>query len=168
MIPPHQAAVPRVGFGFDSHRFDPGRPMVLGGVKVAGEPGFAGHSDGDVLLHAAIDAILSGAGLGDIGARFPDDDPKWKDADSAELLADAARAVRKAGFRIAFLDLTYVADVPKIAPLREKIAARVREALGPAADESFAVAVKGKTSEGLTGLGRGEGAVAFATATLVR
>lgn len=161
-------SIPRVGFGTDSHRFDPARPLRLGGVDVPDAPGFAGHSDGDVLLHAAIDALLAAAGLGDIGARYPDRDPQWKGADSRDLLKDSARAVASAGWRVHQLDLTYVADRPRILPLREAMASEIRACLASVSAPECLVTVKGKTSEGLGFLGRGEGAVAFAVAVLAR
>lgn len=155
MIPPF-----RIGFGYDSHRTDPARPLYLGGVRFDGCPGLAGHSDADVLIHAIIDAILSAAGEGDIGSRFPNTDSRYKDISSMELL----RRAIPSGWMIAQVDATVVCDAPKIGPNREQIVASLRTALGA----TTAITVKGKTTEGLGALGRGEGIVAFAVALLVR
>ena len=106
----------RIGFGYDSHRFEEGRRLVLGGVEFPGETGLKGHSDADVLIHAIVDALLGAAALGDIGSHFPDTDPKWKDADSAQLLAEVVREVRGAGWTIANVDATVICERPKLAP----------------------------------------------------
>lgn len=150
----------RIGFGYDSHRTDPTRPLYLGGVRFDGFPGLAGHSDADVLIHAIIDAILSAAGEGDIGSRFPNTDSRYKDIASMELL----RRAIPSGWVIAQVDATVVCDAPKIGPNREQIVASLRTALGA----ETAITVKGKTTEGLGALGRGEGIVAFAVALLTR
>jgi 2-C-methyl-D-erythritol 2,4-cyclodiphosphate synthase len=150
----------RVGFGYDSHRIDPARVLYLGGVRFDDAPGLAGHSDADVLTHAMIDAILSAAGEGDIGARFPDTDSRYKDISSLELL----RAALPSGWTVAQIDATVICDRPKIGPNRGRIIASLRTVLGPDA----AISVKGKTTEGIGALGRGEGVVAFAVALLER
>jgi 2-C-methyl-D-erythritol 2,4-cyclodiphosphate synthase len=150
----------RVGFGYDSHRIDASRPLYLGGVRFDDAPGLAGHSDADVLTHAIIDAILSAAGEGDIGTRFPDTDSRYKGISSLELL----RLALPANWLIAQVDATVVCDRPKIGPNRDRIIASLRTVLGPDA----AISVKGKTTEGIGALGRGEGVVAFAVALLQR
>jgi 2-C-methyl-D-erythritol 2,4-cyclodiphosphate synthase len=154
----------RVGNGFDVHRWsdDPGRVLVLGGVIFAGERGLAGHSDADVVAHACTDALLGAAGLGDIGSLFPDTDDTWRDADSVGLLAEAARQVRAAGWDPQNVDCTVVLDAPKLAPAREEMQRRLGEAVGAP------VTVKGKRTEGVGALGRGEGIVAWAVALVAR
>jgi 2-C-methyl-D-erythritol 2,4-cyclodiphosphate synthase len=153
----------RVGHGFDAHRLVEGRPLILGGVRVPFERGALGHSDADVLAHALADALLGAAALSDLGARFPASDPRWKDADSMELLARCAAAVREAGFAIVNVDATIVVERPKLAPsiarMRENVAARLE--LDPSC-----VGVKAKTSEGLGYTGDGTGIVAYAVALL--
>lgn len=150
----------RIGFGYDSHRTDPSRTLKLGGVTFENVPGLAGHSDADVLLHAITDAILSAAGEGDIGSRFPDTDPAFKDADSLELLSKSLLTE----WTVAQIDATVVCDQPKIGPRREEIIKTIKSVL----NEDAIVSVKGKTSEGLGALGRGEGIVAFAVVILAR
>jgi 2-C-methyl-D-erythritol 2,4-cyclodiphosphate synthase len=154
----------RVGNGFDVHRWsdDPGRPLVIGGVAFEGERGLEGHSDADPVAHACIDALLGAAGLGDIGSMFPDTDERWKGADSVVLLEAAARLVRGAGWAVQNVDCTVVLDSPKLAPVREAAQARLSEAVGAP------VTVKGKRTEGVGALGRGEGVVAWAVALIVR
>lgn len=154
----------RVGQGFDVHPWsdDPARPLVLGGVRFAGQPGLAGHSDADVVAHACTDALLGASGLGDIGLLFPDTDQRWRGADSVELLAEAARRVRAAGWEPANVDCTVVLDAPKLAPHRQEM----QERLSGAVDAP--VTVKGKRTEGVGSLGRGEGVVCHAVALVVR
>jgi 2-C-methyl-D-erythritol 2,4-cyclodiphosphate synthase len=154
----------RVGNGFDVHAWsdDPGRVLVLGGVTFAGERGLAGHSDADVVAHACTDALLGAAGLGDIGSLFPDTDDRWRDADSVGLLAEAARRVRAAGWNPQNVDCTVVLDAPKLAPAREEMQRRLGEAVGAP------VTVKGKRTEGVGALGRGEGIVAWAVALVAQ
>ena len=120
----------RIGFGYDSHRFEEGRRLVLGGVEIPGETGLCGHSDADVVLHAVIDALLGAAALGDIGSHFPDTDPKWKDADSAQLLAEVVREVRGAGWAIANVDATVICERPKLAPCIDLIRERLAVVMG--------------------------------------
>ena len=154
----------RVGNGFDVHPWsdDPGRVLVLGGVTFEGTPGLAGHSDADAVAHACTDALLGAAGLGDIGAFFPDSDPTWAGADSVALLATAADAVRTAGWTPQNVDCTVVLDAPKLAPAREEMEARLSAAVGAP------VTVKGKRTEGVGALARGEGVVAWAVALVAR
>jgi len=152
----------RVGMGFDVHPFAPDdKPLVLGGVAFDGR-GLAGHSDGDVLAHVVIDALLGAAGLGDIGSHFPDTDAAFAGADSIELLHEAAAAVRAAGWTPVNVDCSVVLDAPKLAPRRDEMQHRLSTALG--AD----VTIKGKRPEGLGALGRGEGIAAWAVALLER
>jgi 2-C-methyl-D-erythritol 2,4-cyclodiphosphate synthase len=149
----------RTGVGIDSHRFAAGRRLVLGGVEIPYERGLAGHSDADVLAHAIADSLLGAAGLGDIGALFPDTDPRWKDADSMALLRDVVERVRAAGFEPAHVDATVMLERPRLAPHRDAIQASLAAVLG-------SVNVKATTGEGMGFVGRGEGAAAIAVATL--
>ena len=149
--------------GIDSHRFAPGRRLILGGVEIAHDEGLAGHSDADVLTHAVIDALLGAAGLGDIGAHFPDTDPRFRDADSLALLRTVVTTLRDGGWAIGNVDATVMLERPKLAPHRAAIRAALAGALGLADD---AVNVRATTGEGMGFVGRGEGAAALAVATL--
>jgi 2-C-methyl-D-erythritol 2,4-cyclodiphosphate synthase len=153
----------RVGFGFDAHRLADGRRLILGGVHVESDRGALGHSDADVLAHAICDAILGAAASGDLGGRFPASDARWKDADSMEMLAQCAAAVRDAGYAIQNIDATIVLESPRLAAyidrMRENIAAR----LGLAAGQ---VSVKAKSSEGMGYTGDGTGIAASAIALI--
>jgi 2-C-methyl-D-erythritol 2,4-cyclodiphosphate synthase len=153
----------RVGHGFDAHRLVEGRALVLGGVRVPFERGPLGHSDGDVLAHAIADALLGAAALGDLGSRFPESDPRWKDADSMKLLAECATAVREAGFAIVNLDATIVVERPRLAPFIASMRERIAAALDVAAD---CVGVKAKSSEGMGYTGDGTGVAVHAVALL--
>ena len=153
----------RVGIGYDSHRFDRSRPLILGGVEFPGEPGLAGHSDADAICHALTDAVLGAAGMGDIGAMFPDTDPANAGADSIEMLQRAVDAVGRAGHRVHNVDVTVIAERPKIGPRRDEVVARLASVLGTGTD---AVSIKGKTNEGMGWIGRGEGLGVMAVATL--
>ncbi len=153
----------RTGLGVDSHRFAPGRRLVLGGVEVPHDEGLDGHSDADVLTHAVIDALLGAAGLGDIGAHFPDTEAQWKDADSLDLLRDVVGTLGAAGWAIGNVDVTVMLERPKLAPHRAAIRATLATALGLPED---AVNVKATTGEGMGFVGRAEGAAALAVATL--
>ena len=144
----------RVGLGFDSHRFETGRRLVLGGVEFPGETGLKGHSDADALTHAVIDALLGAAALGDIGSHFPDDDPQWKDADSILLLEQVAKEVRRAGYVIANVDATVVCERPKLRPVVDLIRTRLAEAMHVGKGR---VSVKGKTNEKMDDVGAGLG-----------
>ena len=150
----------RTGIGIDSHRFAPGRRLVLGGVEIPYELGLAGFSDADVLAHAIADALLGAAGLGDIGQHFPDTEEAWRDADSMELLHDVVARVREAGFAVEHVDATVMLERPKLAPHREAIHASLAAVLG-------SVNVKFTTGEGMGFVGREEGAAALAVVTLV-
>jgi 2-C-methyl-D-erythritol 2,4-cyclodiphosphate synthase len=152
----------RVGQGFDIHRFveQADRRLVLGGVTFDGERGLAGHSDADVVAHAAADALLGAAGLGDIGLHFPDTDERWSGADSIELLREVTRLVRAAGWEPGNVDCAVVAEAPKIAARRDEMEQRLSEAVGAP------VTVKGNRAEGLGALGRTEGVACWAVAVV--
>jgi 2-C-methyl-D-erythritol 2,4-cyclodiphosphate synthase len=154
----------RVGIGYDSHRFAEGRPLVLGGVVVPYARGLTGHSDADALTHAVIDAMLGAAKAGNIGRLFPDSDPRYKDADSIALLRAALARVRERGWTPAQLDATIVAEAPKLEPHVDAMERRLAAELDL---DPLAVSVKAKTNEGLDAVGRGEGIVVMAVATLV-
>jgi 2-C-methyl-D-erythritol 2,4-cyclodiphosphate synthase len=153
----------RVGLGFDLHHLEVGRRLVLGGVELPSDLGLRGHSDADVICHALIDALLGAAGLGDIGTVFPDTDPAFKDARSLDLLRDTAARCRAAGWRVENVDVTLLAQAPRVAPYRDKIRASLAGALGV---EEGAVSVKGKTPDHLGAIGRGEGMAAQAAVLL--
>jgi 2-C-methyl-D-erythritol 2,4-cyclodiphosphate synthase len=160
----NESAPVRAGIGYDSHRLDAGRPLVLGGVRVEDAPrGLAGHSDADVLTHAVIDALLGAAGLGDIGEHFPDTDERWRDADSIDLLIAVVRQLAEAGHIPANIDATVACEEPKLSPYRDEMRARLAEATGLAPG---AVNVKFTTGERMGFVGRGEGAAALAIATV--
>ncbi len=154
----------RIGFGYDSHVFEDGKPLVLGGVSVPGCAGLKAHSDGDVLVHAVIDALLGAAALGDIGSHFPDADERWRGADSAELLRAAVAEVRAAGFAIENVDATVICEKPRLRPHVEAIRARLADLLGVAVP---CVSVKGKTNEKMDDVGAGRGIVVHAAVLLV-
>lgn len=153
----------RVGLGYDSHRFEDGRRLVLGGVEFPGETGLKGHSDADVLVHAIIDALLGAAAFGDIGSHFPDTDPQWKGADSIGLLEAVAKEIRGAGYRIANVDATLVCERPKIRPVADLMRKRLADAMGIGFGR---VSVKGKTNEGMDDVGAGLGVAAHAVCLL--
>ena len=154
----------RTGIGWDSHRLEPGRRLVLGGVEIPdSELGLAGHSDADVLTHAVIDALLGAAGMCDIGEHFPDTDERWRDADSIELLRSVRDKLRAAGYAPANIDATVACETPKLSPLRDERRTRLAEASELPVDS---VNVKFTTGEGMGSVGRGEGIVALAVATL--
>jgi 2-C-methyl-D-erythritol 2,4-cyclodiphosphate synthase len=154
----------RVGHGVDVHAFAPGRKLILGGIEIASERGLAGHSDADVITHAVCNAALGAAGLGDLGKHFPDRDPAWKDASSLELLGRVHALVREAGWRVAQVDATVMAQGPKLAPHLEKMSARLAGALEIGAS---CANVKAVTTERLGFVGRGEGIEAHAVVLLV-
>jgi 2-C-methyl-D-erythritol 2,4-cyclodiphosphate synthase len=154
----------RVGLGVDAHAFADDVPLVLGGVRIDSPRGLAGHSDGDVLAHALIDALLGGAGLGDIGSLFPSDDPAWEGASSLELLRLAAERTGEAGWELVNADCVLIGEEPRIAPLRDEMRDRLAEAAGV---ERERVNVRATTTDRLGFPGRGEGLAAHAVA-LVR
>ena len=153
----------RVGIGYDSHRFEEGRPLVLGGIRIPHPRGLAGHSDADVVAHALIDAILGAAAAGDIGQHFPDTDPKWKGADSMALLRSAHQLVRERGYALAQADLTIITEQPQLRPHLAVMAAKLAERLEA---PPGSVSIKAKTNEGMGFIGRGEGIAVIAVATL--
>ena len=153
----------RIGSGIDVHAFGPGDALMLGGVRVPHSHGVRAHSDGDVLLHALCDALLGAAGLGDIGQHFSDTDPRWRGADSAQFVQRVCAMLRERGLRVRNADLTVLAQVPKIAPHRAAIRARVAQLLE--VDEAH-VNLKATTTEGLGFLGRAEGIAAQAVVLL--
>jgi 2-C-methyl-D-erythritol 2,4-cyclodiphosphate synthase len=155
----------RVGIGVDAHAFEAGVPLVLGGVRVESPRGLAGHSDGDVIAHALIDAILGAAGLDDIGAMFPSGDPRWEDASSLDLLARAYEGARAVGFEFVNADVVLIGEEPRLAPHRESMRSALADALGV---ETVRVAVRATTTDGLGFTGRGEGLAATAVALLTR
>src|SRR5437763_16298738 len=136
----------RVGSGHDTHRLEPGRPLMLGGVRVPHDRGGAGHSDADVVLHAVTDALLGAAGLGDIGELYPDTDPQWRGADSAVFLRGALERLAAGGWRVGNVDVTVFAQEPKLGPHKAAIRANLARLLGV---EESAVGVKAKTGEGV-------------------
>ena len=136
----------RIGYGWDSHEFKPGITLKIGGVELSYDKGLAGHSDGDVLLHAITDALLGAVAAGDIGSYFPPTDPKWKGADSVIFLEEALKQVRLAGYKVSNVDSTLILAEPKIIPHAKKIQARVAELLGVKPDQ---VGIKAKTPEGM-------------------
>jgi len=146
-----------VGIGYDSHRFEGGRPLILGGVEIEHERGLAGHSDADVLTHAVIDALLGAAGEGDIGTLFPDDEERWRDADSVDLLRTAVGTLSG---RILNVDATVVCEQPRLGPYRAQIEHVLAEAT------SARVRVKATTNEGMGWIGRGEGIACIAVASV--
>jgi 2-C-methyl-D-erythritol 2,4-cyclodiphosphate synthase len=155
----------RVGIGIDAHAFAEGVPLVLGGVRFPGEPGLAGHSDGDVLAHALADALLGAAGLGDLGWLFPSDDPQWQGADSLDLLARAYAVVREAGFELVNADCVLIGQRPRIAARREEMRERLAGAIGT---EASRVAVRATTTDRLGFTGREEGLAAQAVVLVER
>jgi 2-C-methyl-D-erythritol 2,4-cyclodiphosphate synthase len=151
------------GIGYDSHRLVAGRKLILGGVEIPGEMGLEGHSDADVLTHAVIDALLGAAGLGDIGEHFPDNEERYRDADSLELLAAVLPLVFAQGLELVNVDATVVMERPKLGPHREAIRETLAAALGLAMQR---VNVKASTGEGIGFVGRGEGVAVLAIASL--
>ena len=153
----------RIGYGYDSHRFEEGRPLVLGGVEFPGETGLKGHSDADVLIHAIIDALLGAAALGDIGSHFLDTDPKWAGADSTVLLAQVVKEVRAAGYQVGNVDATVICERPRLGPcvgmIRDRLASVMNVGKGR-------ISVKGKTNERMDDVGAGLGIEVHAVALI--
>lgn len=144
----------RIGFGYDSHRFEEGRKLVLGGVEFPGEVGLKGHSDADVLCHAIIDALLGAAALGDIGSHFPDTDEMWRGADSTTLLAAVVKEVRAAGYAIGNIDATIICEKPKIRPVVELMREHLADVMTIGKGR---LSIKGKTNEKMDDVGAGVG-----------
>lgn len=153
----------RIGTGFDAHALEAGVRLVLGGVELAHPSGLAGHSDGDVITHALIDALLGGAGLGDIGSLFPSGEERFRGASSLDLLGEAYARVREGGWRLVNADCVLIGEAPRIAERREEMRSRLREALGEGE-----VNVRATTTDGLGFTGRREGLAAQAVALLER
>ena len=153
--------IPRIGYGWDSHEFKPGIPLKIGGVTIPHDAGLAGHSDGDVLLHALTDALLGAIAAGDIGTYFPPSDPKWKGADSTTFVQQALKLVDEAGFQIGNIDSTLILAAPKIGPHAAAIQKNVAELLRV---EPSRVGIKAKTPEGM---GTDNAAIAHVTVLLV-
>ena len=153
----------RIGHGYDSHRFADGRRLVLGGIEIPSARGLTGHSDADAVAHAVTDALLGAAGLGDIGRHFPPSDDAWRDADSMELLARVVHLLEAENYQVVNVDVTVVAEAPKIGPHADAMRERVSSVLGIAPG---AVSIKGKTNEGMGAIGRGEGIAVFAVALI--
>jgi 2-C-methyl-D-erythritol 2,4-cyclodiphosphate synthase len=152
----------RVGFGYDVHRFGSDRPLMLGGLIFSGESGLEGHSDADVVLHAICDALLGGAGIGDIGQHFPADDETWRNANSAHLLGHVHQLISDV-YEIANVDITIVAEHPKIDPRRDEMSRRVAEIIRV---PTTRVNIKATTNEGLGDVGRGAGIACYAVVLL--
>ncbi len=151
----------RIGQGFDIHRFsDDEKPLILAGVHIEGERGLHGHSDADAIAHAVSDALLGAAGLGDIGEHFPDTDPRWKGANSMDILREVVSKVRDAGWKATNVDVNVICERPKIAPHRDAMQRNLREVVGAP------VSVKGRRAEGLGAIGRVEGIACMAVALL--
>ena len=157
-------ALPRIGWGFDAHRFGGPPPLKLGGVVVDGSRGLAATSDGDAAAHAAADAILGAAALGDLGAFFPSEDGRWEGADSMELLAGVVGLVAAEGMSVGNMDLTVIAETVRVAPYRAEMRASLAAVLGVDIDQ---VSVKATTTDGMGFTGRGEGVAAWAAVLLV-
>lgn len=153
----------RIGIGCDTHRLEKGRKLILGGVEIPHDRGLSGHSDADALVHAVIDALLGAAAMGDIGTLFPDTSDKYKDISSLVLLRDTGERIRRAGYEIVNIDTIIIAQKPKLAPYKEKMALTVAEALGI---EPSKVSVKAKTNEQMGFTGREEGIEARAAALI--
>lgn len=153
----------RIGHGFDVHRFQRGRKLVLGGVEIPHAVGLAGHSDADVLLHALINALLGAMGKGDIGTHFPDSDPRYKNISSEKLLAQVLQMLRRGRFRVVNGDVTVIAQKPSLAPFFKKIRARVARLLKVPVER---INLKAATTEGLGWIGAGRGMAATAVVLL--
>jgi len=153
----------RCGIGYDLHRLEAGRKLIIGGMHVPFDKGPMGHSDGDVVAHALCDALLGAAGLGDIGTHFPDTDPKWKGADSMQFLEHAAKLLREKNLHIAHLDAVVILEKPKLGPHFPKMREALAKALNVTADR---IHLKAKTNEGVDAIGRGEAIAAYVVATL--
>jgi 2-C-methyl-D-erythritol 2,4-cyclodiphosphate synthase len=153
----------RFGIGYDSHVFVEKRPLILGGVEIKYSKGLKGHSDGDAIAHAVIDALLGAAAMGDIGSLFPDTDKQWKDADSMRLLLEVKRRVLAASYTIVNVDVTVITEEPKLAPHIDAMRDNVSRALGLPVT---AVSIKAKTNEKMDSVGRGKGLQVFAIASL--
>lgn len=166
-MPPEDRAknVIRAGIGYDSHRFEKGIPLVLGGVTIASDAGLKGHSDGDAIAHAITDAILGAAGRGDIGELFPDSDPANRGRNSIQMLKLARERIAAEGWRVSNVDVTVITERPKIGPHRNAMSLALGAALSI---DPAAISIKGKSNEGMGWIGHGEGLACIAAATIVR
>lgn len=153
----------RFGIGYDSHVFGAKRPLILGGVEIEHDTGLKGHSDGDAVTHAVIDALLGAVAMGDIGRLFPNTDARWKNADSIEMLADVKHRLIAASYTIVNVDVTVIAEKPRLAPYLESMCEKLSRALGL---PRRAVSVKAKTNEKMDSVGRGKGIQVFAIASV--
>ncbi len=155
----------RIGLGYDIHRLVSGRKLILGGIEIPFDLGLDGHSDADVVAHAVIDALLGAASSGDIGSHFPDDDPAYKNADSIKLLEKTKTIIGEKGFAAANIDVTIIAENPRLAPYITEMKHRVAKAVGISLDD---ISIKAKTNEKIGAIGRGEGIAAFSVALLYK
>ena len=155
----------RVGHGYDSHRFGEGRRLVLGGIEIPGERGLVGHSDADAVAHAITDALLGAAGLGDIGRHFPPSDEQWKDADSIQLLARVVELIAAENYQVVNIDVTVIAESPKIGPHAHAMSSRLAEVVGISREN---ISIKGKSNEGMGWIGEGQGIAVHAVTLLDR
>ena len=153
----------RFGIGYDSHTFGASRPLVLGGVTIEHDSGLTGHSDGDAVAHAVIDALLGAAAMGDIGRLFPDTDPKWKDADSLRMLGEVKRRILAASYSLVNIDVTVITEAPRLAPHIDEMRQNLAGVLGLGVN---AISVKAKTNEGMDSVGKGKGLQVFAVASI--
>ena len=153
----------RIGFGFDSHRFAPGKPLILGGLEIQHTMGVLAHSDGDVVLHALTDAILGAIAAGDIGEHFPDSDPRWAKAESSQFVRHAVKLAKEAGYVTENCDITILAETPKLSPHKQAMADRIAKLLNV---DLTAVSIKAKTTEGMGLIGAGEGIACYAIVLL--
>ena len=153
----------RVGLGYDSHRFESGRPLILGGITIPDHPGLAGHSDGDAITHALIDAILGAASLGNVGTHFPPTEEKWKDADSTELLSNSVAVIDREGWMVVNVDVTVICESPQISLFAEEMKERLSGVLQIPVER---ISIKGKTNEGLGWIGESKGLAVHAVALL--
>ncbi|MBR44373.1 MAG: 2-C-methyl-D-erythritol 2,4-cyclodiphosphate synthase [Gemmatimonadetes bacterium] len=153
----------RVGLGYDSHRFESGRPLILGGIKIPDHPGLAGHSDGDAITHALIDAILGAVSLGNVGTHFPPTEERWKDADSTELLSNSVEVIDREGWMVVNVDLTVICESPQISLFAPEMKERLSDVLQVPLER---ISIKGKTNEGMGWIGESKGLAVHAVALL--
>lgn len=155
----------RIGFGYDVHRLVEGRPLILGGEEIAYDKGLLGHSDADVLIHALMDALLGAAALGDIGKHFPDSDPAYQGADSMRLLAEVLKLLQLANYQVNNVDVTVVAESPKLAGYIHAMRHNIAEVLGTSVED---ISIKATTTEGLGFAGEGQGIACYAVCTIIK
>lgn len=153
----------RVGLGYDSHRFESGRPLILGGIRIPDHPGLAGHSDGDAIAHALIDAILGAVSLGNVGTHFPPTEERWKDADSTELLSNSVEVIDREGWMVVNVDLTVICESPQISLFAPEMKERLSDVLQVPLER---ISIKGKTNEGMGWIGESKGLAVHAVALL--